>query len=371
MPYDVRKSGDKWETFNKETGETVPGGSHDSEDEAQAHMRALYANVEDSKPEVKKSMDVDTKQLFIPIEKVDMEKREVWGYGVIEQPDAAQEILDYSTSKPEFVKWSEAARSRSGGKSLGNLRAMHQTRAAGKLISIQTDDAKKGIFVGAKIVDDDEWKKVQEGVYTGFSVGGSYLKRWADRDNPGFIRYTAKPVELSLVDAPCIPGATFQMVKADNMVQNVSFQPQHNEPAKLTWEPDPDFPDLGVSGTKPDNSQTIPGNLAYDATVTNMPLPNETIVIPDSVAKDSSQVPTTEALTQAAVKSKEIDKPLDSVALVGRLNKFVDTLPETLQAIVEKEVARALEDKVDSIVRKAVADSKAKETRYVKVIKKD
>jgi hypothetical protein len=371
MPYDIREKDSRFEVYNQDTGDAVPGGSHPTREEAEQHTKALYANVDDNKSEVKKDMSGDIKQMFIPIEKVDVEKREVWGYGAVEEPDAAQEILDWSTSRPEFQKWSDAANKRSGGKSLGNLRAMHQTKAAGKLVSFQPDDARKGIFVGAKIVDDQEWEKCVTGVYTGFSVGGSYLKRWADHDNPGFIRYTAKPVELSLVDAPCIPGATFQMVKADNMVQNVSFQPQHNEPAKLTWEPDPEFPDLGVSGTKPDNSQTIPGNLAYDATVTNMPLPNETIVIPDSVAKDSSQVPTTEALTQAAVKSKEIDKPLDSVALVGRLNKFVDTLPETLQAIVEKEVARALEDKVDSIVRKAVADSKAKETRYVKVIKKD
>ena len=64
----------------------------------------------------------------------------------------------------------------------------------------------------AKIVDDDEWRKVQEGVYTGFSQGGRYVKRWADADS-GLTRYTAEPHEISLVDLPCVPDATFDVVK--------------------------------------------------------------------------------------------------------------------------------------------------------------
>ena len=43
------------------------------------------------------------------------------------------EICDYDTTKPLYEKWSaEIARSTSG-KSLGNLRAMHGSVAAGKI----------------------------------------------------------------------------------------------------------------------------------------------------------------------------------------------------------------------------------------------
>ena len=49
---------------------------------------------------------------------------------------------------------------------------MHAPIAAGKLTDIAFDDDAKRITVAAKIVDDDEWRKVQEGVYTGFSQGG-------------------------------------------------------------------------------------------------------------------------------------------------------------------------------------------------------
>ena len=64
----------------------------------------------------------------------------------------------------------------------------------------------------AKIVDDNEWKKVEEGVYTGFSPGGRYAKRWQDG---AYRRYTPDVRELSIVDVPCNPSATFTMVKAD------------------------------------------------------------------------------------------------------------------------------------------------------------
>ena len=77
------------------------------------------------------------------------------------------------------------------------------------------------IVVAAKIVDDDEWRKVTEGVYTGFSQGGRYVKRWPDPDT-SLIRYTAEPHEISLVDLPCLPDATFEVVK-DGVVEKRAF----------------------------------------------------------------------------------------------------------------------------------------------------
>ncbi len=50
-------------------------------------------------------------------------------------------------------------------------------------------------------------------MYTGFSQGGSYVRRWTDED--GLKRYTVDPVEISLVDLPCLPEARFEMIKTD------------------------------------------------------------------------------------------------------------------------------------------------------------
>src|ERR1700684_848738 len=159
--------------------------------------------------------------LFLPLAKVDLDQRLVTGVATAETPDRAGEIFDYSSSKPYFEQWSADALAASGGKSFGAVRAMHAPIAAGKLTDIAFDDDAKRITVAAKIVDDDEWRKVQEGVYTGFSQGGRYVKRWADPDS-GLTRYTADPHEISLVDLPCVSDATFDVVK-DGMVEKHSF----------------------------------------------------------------------------------------------------------------------------------------------------
>lgn len=160
-------------------------------------------------------------RVFIPITKVDAAKRLVYGTLAEEVPDKADEILDYATSKPFFEKWSGEFAKATNGKSVGNLRAMHSAVAAGKFTQMEFVDDAKRIDVCAKVVDDDEWKKVEEGVYTGFSVGGKYVKRWADGD---LKRYTCEPLEGSLVDNPCIPTATFTMVKADGMSEERHFK---------------------------------------------------------------------------------------------------------------------------------------------------
>jgi hypothetical protein len=78
--------------------------------------------------------------------------------------------------------------------------------------------------VVADIVDDNEWNKVLKGVYTGFSIGGSYAKKWTDPVEKSAKRYTAKPSEVSIVDVGCNPDATFCMVKADGVETEVKFE---------------------------------------------------------------------------------------------------------------------------------------------------
>lgn len=47
MPWKVVKRDKKWVVVKKYTGEPVKGGMHKTRKEAVAHMRALYANVDD------------------------------------------------------------------------------------------------------------------------------------------------------------------------------------------------------------------------------------------------------------------------------------------------------------------------------------
>jgi hypothetical protein len=167
---------------------------------------------------------MDDMQIFIPITKVDAARRLVYGVVTAETPDITGEVCDYESTKPLYQKWSQKFADATEGKSFGNLRAMHSNIAAGKLVDIAFNDAAKRIEICGKVVDDGEWQKVEEGVYTGFSQGGRYLKRWPDPDEPKLMRYTAEPVEVSLVDHPCLPEATFAVVKADGSTELRKFK---------------------------------------------------------------------------------------------------------------------------------------------------
>jgi len=158
--------------------------------------------------------------MFIPLMKADAAQRLVYG-SIDETPDRAGEIFDYATGKAAFEDWSKTQFEASGGKSYGNIRAQHDLKkAAGKLVEITFDDEAKRISFCGKIVDDAEWTKVEEGVYTGYSPGGSYAKRW---DDGAYKRYTPRVGELSIVDVPCIKTATFTLVKADGSEADVAF----------------------------------------------------------------------------------------------------------------------------------------------------
>jgi hypothetical protein len=173
-------------------------------------------------------MDMTTLNIFVPLTKVDVEKRLVYGTIAEEIADRSGEIMDYASAKPEFAKWSSDVAKASDGRSVGNLRAMHGSIAAGKLESIAFDDDARRIEACGKVIDDGEWNKVLEGVYTGFSVGGKYLKRWRDAESPHLTRYTPQPAEVSLVDNPCIPTATFEVMKADGSTELRKFRTATN-----------------------------------------------------------------------------------------------------------------------------------------------
>ena len=158
---------------------------------------------------------------FLPLTKADAAQRLVWGTAALEVADKSGEIMDYATAKPAFEKWSAEIAAASGGKSLGNVRLMHGKTAVGKIVEMTFDDVLKKIDVCVKVVDDGCWKLVEEGVLSAFSIGGGYAKKWVDATNKMLKRYTPALSELSLVDNPCIPGATISLVKADGVEEEV------------------------------------------------------------------------------------------------------------------------------------------------------
>ncbi|WP_425907609.1 HK97 family phage prohead protease [Nitrobacter sp. TKz-YC02] len=138
-------------------------------------------------------------RLYGNIQKVDAEQRMVFGYASTEATDGHGEVVLKSAIEDALDDYLEFA----------NIREMHQLSAVGTAEEASVDD--KGLWIGAKIVDDTAWGKVTSGIYKGFSIGGKVLAR--DKDNKKIITKIALN-EISLVDRPSNPEARFDVWKA-------------------------------------------------------------------------------------------------------------------------------------------------------------
>ena len=137
--------------------------------------------------------------LYGTIQKIDAEQRMVWGYASTEAKDGHGEIVLKSAIEGALDDYLEFA----------NIREMHQLSAVGTAEEAFVDD--KGMYVCAKVVDDGAWKKIQDKVYKGFSIGGKVLAR--DPDDKKIIT-KVRIDEISLVDRPSNPEARFDVWKA-------------------------------------------------------------------------------------------------------------------------------------------------------------
>ena len=164
--------------------------------------------------------------IFATITKLDETKQTVSGRATEESIDRDGECMHYASSKPYFQQWSAEVSRDTGGKSQGNLRAMHGPVSAGILTDILFDDAERAIDIEAKITDPVEWKKLLAGNYSGFSVGGRYARKWTEaRDGKMVQMFTAVPSEISIVDRPALPTARFfEIHKRDGSTIKREFQ---------------------------------------------------------------------------------------------------------------------------------------------------
>ena len=94
-------------------------------------------------------------RFYWPIAKVDAEQRMVWGYASTEALDEQGEIVKREALEAALGDYMRFA----------NIREMHQPSAVGVAKEATIDD--RGLYLAAKIVDDEAWEKVVQGVYQG------------------------------------------------------------------------------------------------------------------------------------------------------------------------------------------------------------
>ena len=138
-------------------------------------------------------------RLYGDIQKVDAEQRLVFGYASTEAIDAAGEIVLKSAIEDALDDYL----------AYPALREMHQLSAVGKTVEASVDG--RGLYIGAKIVDDVAWGKVTSGVYKGFSIGGKTLAR-DPKDKKVITKVRLD--EISLVDRPANPEARIDLWRA-------------------------------------------------------------------------------------------------------------------------------------------------------------
>ena len=163
----------------------------------------------------------------------------VWGYASSQAVDSDGEVITADAMKaaiPNYMKF-------------GAVREMHGSNAAGTAIEIAVEDDGRTFF-GAHIVDPIAVTKVRAGVYKGFSIGGKVTAR--DDLNKSVIK-GLNLTEISLVDRPANPDATFTCYKADGAKpESDEAKPESDEAGMVAGgsEVEPD------DETKPESSKT-------------------------------------------------------------------------------------------------------------------
>lgn len=113
-------------------------------------------------------------------------------YGEIITPEATERAVE------EWARWR-------------NVRLMHTANPVGTVEEIKmTDD---GLYIGARIVDDEAWTKVKGGALKGFSIGFWPTKYEYDKELDVGVITDYRLVEVSLVDYPANPDCAFTLFK--------------------------------------------------------------------------------------------------------------------------------------------------------------
>ena len=156
-------------------------------------------------------MNKNNIKFYTKIAKVDSDLRMVYGYCTPESMDSQGEVVSKQAIRKAWQAYME----------YGNVREMHQPSAVGITKEYSHDDT--GTWIGVKVVDEDAWIKVKEGVYKGFSIGGRVTLK-VDNVIKGIILS-----EISLVDRPACPDAKITVIKVDDgLVNTLSLQEINN-----------------------------------------------------------------------------------------------------------------------------------------------
>ncbi|MEX3628432.1 MAG: hypothetical protein VB138_02030 [Burkholderia sp.] len=266
-------------------------------------------------------------------EKQDDGTIKVWGYASSEAVDSDGEVITADAMKaalPDYMKF-------------GAVREMHQPLAAGTAIEANVEDDGRTYF-GAHVVDPIAVKKVETGVYKGFSIGGKVTAR--DDLNKSIIK-GLKLVEVSLVDRPANPEAVFTCYKAETADDEA---PAIDVLAEISPErlielakADKNEPSPQQQAAPDDSPANAGGEGADDADAAKASAGGEVEKGLYGVARFASLLADVQYLDEDTAWEAEYEG--DDSALPGKIKAWLGTGLKLLAAMVKEEAAAALADK--------------------------
>lgn len=170
---------------------------------------------------------------WVELRKMDEEQRIVEGFASTEAIDKQGGIWKGQLYQGDQVSAEAVRDALPGYMEWANLREMHQNSAVGKVLKaevIEGDVEVNGqafhspLHIIAKIVDDDAWRKIKEGIYKGFSIGGNALEAALEKIGKLMVRVIKRLelLEISLVDRPANPGARILLWKSVSLDDQIN-----------------------------------------------------------------------------------------------------------------------------------------------------
>jgi hypothetical protein len=133
-----------------------------------------------------------------------------------------EKVSDWNQLKSAFTSWSQGQNKATFGRSWGNIRDMHSDKVVGVLTEPpRFNESDRTVHVVGKVVGEENKAKLEAGLWSALSIGGSYKSR--QPLGGGITGYVPDIIELSLCDVPCNPEATLDYVKVDGTTVRKRF----------------------------------------------------------------------------------------------------------------------------------------------------
>ena len=283
------------------------------------HLEAMEAK--HKKGEKMDSQDNDILKMYAPIQKIDVEQRMVYGYATTSTEDRQGDIIDLQASFDAVDEWSKWA----------TIKEMHKQDSAVGVAPVIEKHPGVGVYIGAKIVDDQAWRKVQEKVYKGFSIGGKTI----EKKGKHITKYQLR--EISLVDKPANPDTLFAICKRDDTDDADASTKEADKGGKTM--PEEIKPEVAVSPSV----EAAPAMAKAEATVSKPEAETMTI----SKADYEKQTARLADLEKAvAVKAKEDEARDTLIKMIGDLKpvirkEYEEVKPEVQTAEQKEAIMKA------------------------------